>query len=132
LDKDEDAILRLIESGDLLWAWNVAAKATRGAKEMRVLPKCVGDFAAGRECRIEFEDVVQALTRGETETLAASEVSAVLNVSSTQVYNLIASRQLMALSTWRTGPGGSARVSVDSFTRFLRERAWPVPVPADD
>jgi hypothetical protein len=128
VDKDEDAVLMMVELGQLLWAFDVACMKGRGSKELRIFPKCVGEFLAGRPCRIEFDEVVRALVRGETDTIAAMEISAVLNVSSTQVYHLIRAGQLRTCSDWHTGPGGSAPVSVESFVKFLRQRAYPVPV----
>jgi hypothetical protein len=128
LDLGEDAVLRQIEEGQLLWAFNVALRKDCRAKELRIFPQCVGDSLAGRESRIQFEDVVQALTRGERDTMPASEVAAGINCSSTQIYNLIRSGQLKVRGGWRTGPGGSARVSVASFVKFLGLSAYPVPV----
>ena len=131
LDKDEDQVLRLIEEGQLRWAWNVALSKDRGAMELRVLPQAVGDFMAGRPCKIEFEEVVNALAHGETETITAKEIDAALNVSRLHVYDLIGAGHLKA-SGWRRGPGGSARVSLASFLRFLRQRCWPFPVTDQD
>jgi excisionase family DNA binding protein len=128
LDCDEDAILRLVDEGLLAWCFDVALRKGRGSKELRIFPQSVGNFRAQRNGHLEFEEVARALTRGETETITAHEISAVLNVSSTHVYKLIAAGQLRACSNWRTGPRGSARVSVDSFVRFLAERAYPFPV----
>jgi len=87
---------------------------------------------AGRECKVEFEEVAAALARGATDTITAKEVDAALNVSRLHVYDLIAAGQLKACSGWRRGPGGSARVSLASFVRFLRQRCWPFPVTGED
>ena len=129
--KSEDVALRMIEDGQLRWAFNVAFRNGRGAKALRVLPRCVGDFMAGRQCEMEFADVAAALTCGASETIAATEIAAGLNISSTHVYHLISSGQLKARSGWHSGPRGSARVRLDSFVGFLRERAYPFPA-ADD
>lgn len=127
LDRDEDAILRLIEDGRLRWAFNIALKLG-SAMELRVFPQCVGDVVSGRECGLEFPDVAAALTGGRADSMSAVEISAALNASGSHVYGLIAAGELKACSRWKRGPGGSARVCVESFKGFLARRCWPVPV----
>jgi len=127
LDRDEDAVLRLIEDGSLRWAFNIAVKLG-SAMELRVFPQCVGDFVAGRKCGLEFAAVLAALTGGRADRMSAVEISAALNASGTHVYGLIAAGELKACSRWRKGTGGSALVCVGSFKGFLARRCWPVAV----
>jgi hypothetical protein len=128
VDRDEDAVLALIEDGQLRWAFDVALTKGQRTKELRVFPKCIGDFVAGRECKIGFEEVAAAMTRGESQALPATEIIAALNVSCTHAYNLIHRGELKQVSVGLRGPRESARVAVESFVRFLRERAYPVPL----
>jgi hypothetical protein len=125
---NEDAGLALIENGRLRWAFNVAASQNQHSKELRILPQCVGDFLAGRECTLRFEDVAAAMIGGRAESLRATDIARALNVSPSHVYSLIRKGELKACSRWHRGSRGSARVSVESFLGFLRRRAWPVPV----
>src|SRR5437868_7023806 len=86
IDRSEDQVLALIESGGLLWAWNIGLKAERTAREIRVLPGCVDDFNAGRDCQIEWADVLKFILPHDGRLLSVTEITRCFNASSTHVY----------------------------------------------
>ena len=125
LDKDEDRVLHLIEEGELAWSWDVILDPKRArSKDLRVLPKCVADYLNGRKCELKWPEVF-GLLLPDAPTILASEITRILNVSCDHTYHLIDRNQIVACSTRRPGPGGSARVPAKSFIQFLQQRRFP-------
>ena len=82
VDKDENKVLELVETGALVWAWDVASVQKDGRKrELRVLPAALADYLKGVPCELEWPDVFSLLTP-DGPTITASEIARVLNVSS--------------------------------------------------
>ena len=126
LDKDEDQVLRMVDEGDLLWAWDVALQPERARrKELRVLPECVEDHLAGRKCRLEWPDVLGLILPHDRTVLETGEIERPLNVSGTHVFALARRRCLKVARKGRVGPGGSMRVTAFSFVQFLKARRYP-------
>ena len=125
LDKTAEQVLRMVEEGQLAWAWDVALDPERGhTKELRILPACVADYLKGRPCELASEEVL-GLLLPEGLTMLASQIMRVLNVSGDHAYHLLDRKKIVACSTRRRGPGGSARVPAKSFIHFLEERRFP-------
>jgi hypothetical protein len=126
---DDREIVGLIESGDLLWAWDLSLEPERARrKELRVLPECVEDFLQGRTCSLEFPQVLDLLVSSEDEPLLATHVQAALNITERHAYALIRRKLLLTATPGRRGHGGSARIHRYSFVEFLKRRCYPVPV----
>jgi hypothetical protein len=122
IGKDEDQVLKLIKDGGIAWAFNVALDAKRGRnRHLRILPAAVADFMHGRTCLLKWPDVL-GLMLPDAPMMLASDITRVLNVSCDHVYHLIDRKQIIADSTRRQGPGGSARVPAKSFVQFLQAR----------
>ena len=122
VDKDENQVLELLESGEIAWAFDVALAQRRGRKrELRVLPSAVADYLKGRTCEID-QPTVFGLLLPDGPTIPANQIARILNVSVDHVYHLIDRKQIIASPTRRRGPGGSALVPTTSFIKFLAER----------
>lgn len=123
LDQGKGQVLELIEDGSLLWCWNVTLSPKDGRKrELRILPAAVADYLSGRPCALEWPDVLRLLLPHEDPVILATDISRVLNISGTHLYNLARRKVLVPCSTWRPGPGGYARFPVKTFVDFLRAR----------
>ena len=78
VDKDENSVLELIESGEIAWAFDVALAQRRGRKrELRMLPAAVADYLKGRPCELDqptvFGLLVPDIQRSPpTKSLASS------------------------------------------------------------
>jgi len=82
LDRSEDAILAMLDEGQLLWAWNLALDPARSRrKALHVLPACVDDVQSGRECRLEKEEVLKLLLPHNGQFLLATDLQHCLNVT---------------------------------------------------
>ena len=119
VDKDENRVLELIESGEIAWAFDVSLDRKRRA--IRALPAAVADYLKGHTCELKWADVL-GLMLPDAPTILASEITRVLNVSGDHTYHLIDRKKIVACPTRRRGPGGSARVPTKSFVQFLQTR----------
>ena len=62
LDKDEDQVLRLIEEGQLRWAFNVAMKKNRGANASLSFGKWQPRWPAGQLTQSPLRKLMPLLT----------------------------------------------------------------------
>ena len=121
VDKSKDRVLELIEDGSILWTWDVALSPRDGRKrELRILPSAVSDFLSGRQCLLDWEDVLRLLLPRAEPLIRSSEISRILNISGTHLYNLARHKVLSPCSTWRAGRGGYARFQAKTFVDFLK------------
>ena len=122
VDKDEDEVLKLIESGEIAWAFDVALAQKRGRKrELRILPAAVADYLKRRKCNLDWEAVCDLL-RPDGPTIRVNKLAQILNVSADHVYHCVERRQIIACPSRRKGPGGSGRVATANFIKFLQKR----------
>jgi hypothetical protein len=122
VDRNENRVWKLIETGEIAWAFDCALTQRDGRKrELRVLPAAVADYLKGRPCELEWPEVFAVLLP-DGPTVVASEIARILNVSSDHVYHLIERKQIEARPIRRRGPGGSAPVPTTSFIKFLQKR----------
>ncbi len=129
LDRNENAVLRLIDEGELRWAWNVALQPDRAWKKaLRVLPQCVDDYRAGRKCDLAWAEVQRLLLAGGEKTVQSIEVVRLLNVCQSHVAALLRREELLLCRKGRHGRGGTALIWSYSFTNFLKRRCYPVPM----
>jgi hypothetical protein len=125
IDKNEDQVLALIEDGSLAWAFDVALDPKHGRNmELRILPACVADFLRGQACALEWAEVLRLLLPHDGPVILSKDISRALNVSSTHIYQLAHRKLIVTCSTWRSGPGGCARIAADSFIAFLKARRF--------
>ena len=129
---DENAILALVEDGQLLYAWNLGLGA---ARDMRIYPPCLVHYArtAGARPFPDTEDEVSAALLGtlhvttSTAWVTGRMLSLLFNCSSTQIINMLDARLLKLLpgTGWKTGPNGSPHITADSLKQFLISRRLP-------
>ena len=126
IDKNEDQVLALIDEGKLAWAFDVSLLGPeRGrTKELRVLPAALVDYMHGRPCELTWASVCRLLIP-DGPIVTSLEIYRMLNISGTQLYNLVRAKQIAPCSTWRRGPKGKAQFSVVGFKEFLRARRFP-------
>jgi hypothetical protein len=125
IDVDEDQVLRMVEEGELDWAWDVSSDPKRAhSKELRILPACVAAHLRGESRSLEWADVLRLLVP-EGPVILSKNISRILNVSSTHLYNLARRKQIVPCSSWRSGPDGCARFPVKSLVQFLQTRRYP-------
>jgi hypothetical protein len=123
LDRSKEEVLELLENGRLLWAWDVSLIPREGRKrELRILPAAVADYISGRQCQLDWEDVLRLLLPHDGPAILSSDISRVLNVSGTHLYDLARRKVLSPCSTWRAGRGGFARFPAKTFVDFLKSR----------
>lgn len=128
-DHDEDDILRLIEGGELEYAWNIGMSGHR--LEPRIFPKCVFHYLAtrGREPFKQSEsevlrELLSAVGADGQPGIKANTLRLLFCCSVGLIHDLLRNRTLeqVAGSAWGRGPYGSPLISVASFERFLGER----------
>lgn len=123
VNKSKDEVLELIEDGSLLWCWDVSLDPKDGRKrELRILPAAIVDFLSGRQCLLDWEDVLRLLLPRAEPLIRSSDISRILNISGTHLYDLARRKVLAPCSPWRKGPGGQAKFPTKSFVDFLKSR----------
>jgi hypothetical protein len=123
IDRDEDQVLRLIEEGELAFAFDVASDPERGRnRELRILPACVADYLRGQTSALEWADVLRLLLPHDEPILLGTEITRILNVCPTHTYALARRKLITPCSSWRRGRGGCGRFTAASFTKFLKAR----------
>jgi hypothetical protein len=123
LDRNEDRVLSLLESGEIAWAFDVALDPKRGRnRELRILPAAVASYLRGQACSLEWADVLALLSPPDKPVILGTEITRVLNVCSTHTYALARRKLIVPCSSWRRGRGGCGRFTAASFTKFLKAR----------
>lgn len=126
--KTEDEVLAAIESGRLLWAFNIAGSAAK-SRLVRVLAASVQNMVDGkklppRPAAEEWQQVVRTIFPTSAPSIPAKEIALAWSCSTTHLINLCDQRLLrLAKGTPRhSGPGGSPLVVFESAVEFLRAR----------
>src|ERR1051325_3547560 len=135
LGVSEDAILRMIEEGDISWSWNIA---TRGAtrRELRLLAACLPAADGGPKPELKLDQVVRLVLGAKRPFIWGKHFYRAWNFDSQHLFNLIRDGSLQILSNhaapkeakdeahvgWRRGPGGSPCITWNSAVEFLKTR----------
>ena len=117
----EDRVLALVDSGDLRFAFNLAAPGAR-ARTVRVLSLSLIDLAKGSKSQpSDVQDAIKYIQPGSSVHIPAAQLARSWNVSGTHVSKLLMARQLIKVSD---GPHAKASPLVDrtSSVRFLTLR----------
>jgi hypothetical protein len=127
LDRHENAVLAMIEEGELLFAFDVRApKALKPSP--RVLAQSVEDYLAGNRPRDEDEQTewrrIVSLIFPDKPVLVKYELARLLNCGRQHATDLVYARQfrLVPGSRIRPGPGGSAQIETASVEKWLLKR----------
>ncbi|MGD0261482.1 MAG: helix-turn-helix domain-containing protein [Verrucomicrobiota bacterium] len=118
-NRSQFQVLREIDSGGILWAFDCRAAGPK--RLLRVLPAALADFMQGRDCKLQWPDVVALLVPPEPR-LCVAWLAHILNVTPEHIYNLVRAKALSFCARGRRGRGGSALVPRNDFVRFLRQR----------
>jgi hypothetical protein len=122
LDRDEDSVLELIESGNLPWSWDIRGGRVK-RREIRILTRSLLACAHNLTPPQESEDqILNTLLPPGSEDLTNKRLEALFSASQQHIYALVRSGQIQALNEGRRGPGGYLRASRDSVLEFLRKR----------
>jgi len=127
LDCGPDKVLRLIEDGDLLFAWNIASSNTR-QRIPRVLTECVEDFISKRSRPFKSEDAEWNYCAGlifpVEPILSARDLTRTLNCGRQHALDLIREKHFTPVRGYRCrrGPGGSPRIHTASVAAWLKSR----------
>ena len=123
---DEDDVLALIESGDLV-GWNIGLGS---ARTIRILRSSIEHYrktlGSRPQALVDLDLVLTVLLaqhRGKP-WIKSTTLALILNCSRTHVINLIVSKALTILpkTSWGVGPNGAALITVPSFNQFLQIR----------
>ena len=120
--KNEDQVLRLLEEGQILWAFDLSLKPQKSRKELRVLPAAVADYLLGRTCSLEWPQVFNLILPCHKQALITGEITLALNISGSHLSALAERKQVKQLSAGGHGPGRAARFSTESVIEFLKAR----------
>lgn len=134
LGVSEDAILVMIEEGEIPWAWNIARRgATRS--ELRILAACLPNTEARRP-ELKLDQVVRLILGAKRPFVWGKDFYRAWNCDSQHVMNLVKEESLQTLPNhvrpdasgnkaelaWRRGPGGSPCITWNSAVEFIKTR----------
>ena len=123
VDKNEDQVLRLIDDGQLAWAFDVALDPKRGRNlELRILPAAVSAYLRGQTCELEWADVLRLLLPHDEPVIFSTDITRILNVCGSHTYHLASRKLITSCSTHRRWRGGRGHFTTKSFINFLKER----------
>jgi hypothetical protein len=123
IDKPQRQVNQLVESGDIAWCWNVSLSPNQSRKrELRILPACVADYLRGNRSSLEWVDVWALLVPRDEPVILGTDITRVLNVTSTHTYALARRKLIVPCSSWRRGRRGSGSFTAASFAKFLKSR----------
>jgi hypothetical protein len=119
----EQAVLELLEGGQLRWAWDLRRPKARRAYVV-VLAQSLRAYQQGGGPPAEWADVLKLVLPPHRPMLRAVEVARTLSVTPHHANNLIRDGLLIVLNP-RRGRTTSPLVTSASLARFLQMRRWP-------
>ena len=125
LDRDEDQVLALIQSGKLAWAWDFRAPGAKRAC-LRVLRQCVADLCAGRPGLTGEEDwerILGLIFPHRPQVIASRKLSQIFTLSSTHTCDFI-KHGLLKTQGRRRHRRAAYPVEFGSVERLLLERRF--------
>lgn len=123
IDKTPDEILALIDTGELLWVFDISLEPERARKrEIRILPEAIADFADGRKSSLTWAQVFGLLVPHGEPVLGGAEIECCLNCSDLHLSKLAERKLLNRCERGRPVPGGDAKYTRNSLEKFLADR----------
>jgi hypothetical protein len=126
LDKEEDEVLSLMETGQLCWAWDIrGAQAER--REIRIWQKCLLAYLGDKVslpalAQLNELSVIMELFPRPGEQFKGTELKRMFCCGHQHVLNLIGEGLLTATTKASTGPNGSPLVTRQSIIHLFRTR----------
>jgi hypothetical protein len=112
--RDEDAILKLVEGGELEFAFNIGGLA-RAARCMRIATLSVADFVNGQKSPRTLGEVLRAILPGAGEVIQRTDVARYFSCSPAHAAKLFPVQ-------CNRGPNGSPAILRAEVTSFLQQR----------
>ena len=114
-----EALLRLIDSGDISMAFDVRSpRATKAT--IRVYWPAFLDFIEKRKRDLDLDTAIRSIIGEPRDTIALDFFARAIKCSVLHVSNLARRGKLKAVSKSRCGPGGSKKLCWKSAAAFLR------------
>jgi hypothetical protein len=117
---NEDAVLALVDSGKLRWAFNIASRGSR--RVLRIFAGSLADYVAGRKLDEDFNKVLATILPGHSERIRGANLARMLLCSREHVKHLLAGREFAGSVTQKAGPNSSPEITRVSILKFLRSR----------
>ena len=126
LDRTEDEVLELLDTGELTWAWDIRSPDA-DRREIRIWRESLmGYFDRGsrglKPAEPPSEPQVLAAVIPTRPELRSTEIRRIFTCSSTHVLKLVRAGCLDGLNPPHVGPNGFVRVRRASVIRFLQQR----------
>jgi hypothetical protein len=128
LDCDRAKIKSLVDTGELLWCFNLSTTQSE-TRELRILARCLveymtGKFSPAAPSPMEWPKVLAEIFSTPGQPVTTGQIVRAWSVSSDHVGKLrsVGLIQLEPGTTYRRGPGGEAIFSWASVDSFLRGR----------
>ena len=129
LDKSEDAVLSLIEGGEIRWAWNIGLSTVHGKRDVRILAANLQDFITGAPVpRLadaeEFKFVMSFIFPSQYSRITACSFARALNCGSEHALHLMRAGAVRAVkgAVCRSAKGGSPQLTYESILIFFQTR----------
>ena len=124
LDAPEDQVMRLLEDGRLLWAFNISVHGSDGCRlVVRVLTQSVLHFQIhGQDQDRSWEAVKELIFNRAPATLNTCEMSRILGCSRLHTFNLIHAGLLKVTRPARRGRTGSPAIDKEAAAAWLKSR----------
>jgi hypothetical protein len=127
-------VVKLVEAGDLAWAWNIALDA-KGKREIRIFARSLAELQRGTRTLTgddsEFPSVIREIfpyaflpRPGVVATVRVSTIARQISCGSKLVFGLMDAGLLRVVpgSPRHTGPNGSPEVQFSSVQNFMQAR----------
>jgi hypothetical protein len=128
LDCDRAKVNSLVDTGELLWCFNLSTTQNE-TRELRILSRCLVEYMTGKSSPIapgplEFQRVLAEIFPSPGKPVTTGTLSHAWSVSRDHLEHL---RKLGLLhlergTKYRTGPGGSAQFDWSSVASFMFQR----------
>lgn len=125
LDRSEDEILALIDSGELAWAWDISSEAAE-RREVRIWRESLLVFLSpggpSSHSDLDETNVLNFLLPHSGDELRSTHLQRLFTASQGHIQHLIDQKLLHGLNDPKTGRNGYVRVTRASFLTFMRAR----------
>jgi hypothetical protein len=120
-DTSREIIFEALDSGDILWAWNISAYPEK-RREIRILLEAGRDFWMAKQCYLKWPEVVKLILPHDKKFLTTTEIARSLNAQAEHVRQLMLHKILKPVAPGRRGIYGAMQFPTEQFITFLKER----------
>jgi hypothetical protein len=126
LDRNEDKVLQLVQSGKLAWAFDLRAPRAQRAC-IRICTQSVQDMLSGQRSLGNGEDLQAFIDYAfpyHGETVQAVRLARVFNCGTEHIRNLVLSSALKESKAGSRGANNSPEIWFSSVVAFLKARRF--------